>query len=147
MQIVRGLGLGFVAFAAFFALHIVGGATDQGWLFAIAVGLIYASAMAFAPLAATLSGAAPGTAARRTTMALGFIAAIGLTAGTLWATNDRAWAWWTWPGAIGLAAGATIVVEMARRKRRRGRHRSGRRPTSERPGSADEQAAGSSPAS
>lgn len=87
---IRGLGIAFAAFAAAFALHIVGGATDQGWLFAAAVVLIYISATAYPAIALWLSGLSyrDGQVPR---LAVGMGVGIGLllTMGTLWATNDR----------------------------------------------------------
>ncbi len=53
---IFGLISAFALFAASFALHIVGGATDQGWLFAIAVGLIFLTATGFPAIALVLSG-------------------------------------------------------------------------------------------
>ena len=50
--VIRGEVIAFVLFAASFALHIVAGAMDQGWLFAIAVVLIYISATGFPAIAA-----------------------------------------------------------------------------------------------
>jgi hypothetical protein len=56
MNEVRGVLAAAVLFLGAFGLHIVGGATDQSWLFAIAVGLIYLLATGFPWLASLLSG-------------------------------------------------------------------------------------------
>jgi hypothetical protein len=100
--------LAFGVFAAAFALHIVGGATDQGWLFAIAVVLIFWAAIDFPTLALALSRARAGSA-RALTAALGAAIGVALTASALWAAADRSWQWWTVPLAL-LLVGATYAV-------------------------------------
>ena len=110
MAIARGLIGAFGFFAASFALHIAGGATEQDWLFAAAVGLIYVAATGFPAFAMLLSGAAPGSASRRAAFVAGVPAGVALTASALWAANDRAFAWWHAPLAPALVAGTTGVV-------------------------------------
>lgn len=96
MQIVRGLGLTFAAFAAAFALHVVGGATGQAWLFAIAVGLIYLTATGFPAIALWISGLRYRSGGNSEVVyRVGVLAGMGLTLGTLWATNDRSFGTWT----------------------------------------------------
>jgi hypothetical protein len=104
MRALRGLVLAFGVFAASFALHVVAGAADLGWLFAIAVGLIFASAAGFPALAALLAGRAD-----RFVIVAGGVAGYGLTLGALWAANGRAFAWWVWP----LAAALVVAVSGA----------------------------------
>jgi hypothetical protein len=106
---LRGNLLAFALFAAFFALHIVGGATDQGWLFAIAVVLIALTAAGFPALALMVSGAA-GPQSRALTLAFGAVAGFALTAATLWAANDRAWAWWHFPAAAAISLAVSLAV-------------------------------------
>jgi hypothetical protein len=84
----------FVLFAAFFALHIVGGASDQGWLFNLAVVLILLTATGFPVVASLLARSRD-----RATLALGFVVGSFLTGGALWAANDRSMAWWIVPVA------------------------------------------------
>jgi hypothetical protein len=103
--VVRGLVLAFGLFALSFALHIVGGATDQGWLFAIAVCLIFITAVGFPVIASALSSGTKG--ARRMTFIAGFPIGIVLTTSALWAANGRSVAWWELP------AGALLVAAFA----------------------------------
>ncbi|GAB4331846.1 MAG: hypothetical protein Kow0010_17420 [Dehalococcoidia bacterium] len=110
MAIARGLLGAFGIFAASFALHIVGGATDQGWLFAAAVGLVYVSAAGFPAFAMLFSGAAPGSFGRRAAFVAGIPAGVALTASALWAANDRTLAWLHALLAPALVAGTTGVV-------------------------------------
>lgn len=121
MRQARALAITLGIFAFSFALHIVGGATDQGWLFALAVGLIYVSASGFGAIAWILAGAARND---RGTPALGSVAATVLTASALWAANDRSFAAWHVPAAIALVAttSAAIVVlwSVLRRRASRG---------------------------
>ncbi|MGE0599511.1 MAG: hypothetical protein AB7J35_06290 [Dehalococcoidia bacterium] len=114
---VFGLVAAFVLFAASFALHIVGGATDQGWLFAIAVGLIFLTATGFPAIALLLSGELfDSISAARTTLILGFLIGSGLTLGALWAANDRSFAAWEFPVAPALVIVVSAVL-MALRNR------------------------------
>jgi hypothetical protein len=105
MAALRGNLLAFLLFAAFFALHVVAGAADMGWLFAVAVVLIALAAAGF-PLLAVLAGRPRGGTDRWLTVVPAALIGAGLTAGVFWAANDRAWAWWHWPAAIAIAAGA-----------------------------------------
>ncbi len=118
MKVVRGLVLAFGLFAAAFVLHIVGGATDQGWLFAIAVVLIFAMAVLFPAIAVALARSPSGNE-RRVTAALGALAGIALTASALWAANDRTMAWWTVPVAAIAVAGANGAAWAAANRRKR----------------------------
>ena len=114
MNVVRGIGLAFGAFAASFALHIVGGATGQGWLFAIAVALIFVTATGFPVIAAMFGGFADlQSQDARMTVALGAVAGYGFTVAALWAANGRAFAWWEYPAGMGLVlvvSGAMLVI-------------------------------------
>lgn len=118
MQIVRGLGIAFVLFAASFALHIVGGASGQGWLFAIAVGLIYVAATGF-PAIAIITAAFPDLdhPGARFTGAAGGVAGYVFTVGALWAANGRAFAWWEFPAAFLLVMLSTAIILIAWRLR------------------------------
>lgn len=100
MRALRGLFLAFALFAASFALHIVGGATDQGWLFAIAVVLIYLFAAGFPFVATLLAGSPLGQTQQRLTLVIGAIAGVALTSGAYWAANGRSFAWWEVPAAV-----------------------------------------------
>lgn len=115
IQAIKGLFLTFGAFAFAFALHIVGGATDQGWLFAIAVGLIYVIATGFPAIALWVSGLAyKGSEPARFTYIAGVIIGTGLTLGALWATNDRSFAAWHFPLSIVLVAVVSSLILLAR---------------------------------
>jgi len=107
----RGIVIAFGLFAASFALHIVGGATDQGWLFAIAVALIFVSATGF-PVIAAWAGGFDGlqSVEARATGAIGAAAGYGFTVGALWASNGRAFAWWEFPLATGLVVAGSAVL-------------------------------------
>lgn len=95
MQSARGLGIAFAFFAGSFALHIVGGASNQRWLFAVAVGLIYLTATGFPAIAVVASGLARSQRLQmKMVLGLGAIAGVGFTIGALWAANGRAFAWW-----------------------------------------------------
>jgi hypothetical protein len=114
MRVVQGLGIALAIFLASFALHIVGGATDQGWLFAIAVALIFVSATGF-PVIATIAGRFPDLQSpeARLTTAVGAAAGYGFTVAALWAANGRAFAWWEFPLAAALVfavSGAMLVL-------------------------------------
>lgn len=99
MAAVRGNIIAFGLFAAAFALHIVGGATDQGWLFATAVALIGVFAVAF-PLVAVAAGRPASRTERLTTLMMGTVLGIVLSTSALWAANGRSMAWWQAPVAI-----------------------------------------------
>ena len=115
IQAIKGLVLTFGAFAFAFALHIVGGATDQGWLFAIAVGLIYIIATGFPAIALWVSGLTyKGSEAAKFTYTAGVIAGTGLTLGALWATNERSFAAWHFPASIVLVAVVSSLILLAR---------------------------------
>jgi hypothetical protein len=109
MAAVRGNVIAFLLFAASFALHIVGGAMDQGWLFAVAVALIAVCAAGFPVIAVAFSGASSGSE-RALTAAIGGAAGAALTASALWAAEGRAWAWWHIPLALAIALAATAVA-------------------------------------
>lgn len=115
MQIARGLGLTFAAFAAAFALHVVGGATDQAWLFAIAVGLIYLTATGFPAIALWLSGLKYRSGRdSEVVYRVGVLAGMGLTLGALWATNDRSFGTWTFILTPILVAVVSALILMVR---------------------------------
>jgi len=105
MAVVRGLALALAFFAASFVLHIVGGATDQSWLFAMAVVLIFLSATGFPAFAAFF-----GRTMDRALLAIGGVAGVVLTAGALWAANDRTFAWWHAPLAVALVGVVSYVL-------------------------------------
>lgn len=112
MNIARGLLIAFGLFAASFALHIVGGATGQGWLFAIAVVLIYLTASAF-PVIALWSAGRVTRAAH--VAAPGALIGIVLTASALRAANDRTFAWWQPPLAVALVLATSLILAAAAR--------------------------------
>lgn len=91
MRLVRGIVLALGIFLAAFALHIVGGATDQRWLFITAVVLIFLSAVLFPVLALLTSGRT--RAPRREHLAT-FVIGFALTWSALWATSDRSVQGW-----------------------------------------------------
>lgn len=96
---MRGFGIAFGVFAASFALHIVGGATDQDWLFGTAVALIYLSATGFAVVAWLAAGARPND---RLLVGAGMAAGFVLTLSALWAADDRSFAGWHVPLGVAL---------------------------------------------
>lgn len=111
MRAVRGIVLASGLFLASFALHIVGGATDQAWLFAIAVVLIYVTATAFPVLALALGGLRADRSGEAALAAgLGAALGYGCTLGALWATNGRSFAWWEYPLATFLVLVGSAVV-------------------------------------
>ena len=115
MRVAFALVGAFVLFAAFFALHIVAGATDQGWLFVIAVALIYLSAWSFPAIAWLLAGDHLSRRDERALLIVGGIVGLALTNGALWAANGRAFAWWQWPVSVVLVAGTSgLVLALAR---------------------------------
>lgn len=101
---IRGFVLTFGLFAAAFALHIVGGATDQGWLFVTAVVLIFVTAAGFPAIMHAFAGRRARTRQGRPLWIVGTVAGVILTASALWAANDRSMAWWLVP------AGAACVA-------------------------------------
>lgn len=116
MAAVRGLASAFALFAGAFVLHIVGGATDQGWLFAIAVALIFVTATGFPAIALWLGGLQHERSGEaRATLVAGWTIGVGLTIAALWAANGRAFAWWEFPlapalvGAVSLRLGWGLV--------------------------------------
>jgi len=120
MNAARALVFAFVIFAAAFFLHIVGGATDQGWLFAIAVGLIYLTATGYPAIAAwLLERGDPSVRDRQVTLAVGAVVAVVLTASALRAANDRTFAWWQPPLALALVTVSTAAILALARARRR----------------------------
>ena len=90
MRSARGIVFALLLFLAAFALHIVGGATDQDWLFAIAVVLIFVVASSFAFIAALLEGT-PLREAKRPFFVTSIAIALVLTEATLWAARFGAW--------------------------------------------------------
>jgi uncharacterized membrane protein len=113
MRVLRGLFLAFAFFAASFALHIVGGATDQGWLFAIAVVLIYLTATGF-PMVALFAAGRPISEGERTiTLSVGAIAGVAFTTGAYWAANGRSFAWWEIPAAVVSVAVVSALLWLA----------------------------------
>ncbi|MBK6662061.1 MAG: hypothetical protein IPG47_04675 [Thermoflexaceae bacterium] len=120
--VIRGEVIAFVLFAASFALHIVAGAMDQGWLFAIAVVLIYISATGFPAIAAWTSRVSSARA-RWLAVIVGVPFALLFTGGALWAANGRAMAWWVPPAAIVLISvgtGSILAIRSALVLRRGG---------------------------
>lgn len=109
---MRGVVVALAIFVASFALHVVGGATDQGWLFAIAVALIFVSATGFPVIAAWAGGFDElRSVEARTTGAIGAAAGYGFTVGALWASNGRAFAWWEFPlAAVLVVVGSTVLL-------------------------------------
>ena len=117
VQAVRGLALTFLAFAAAFVLHIIGGATNQDWLFALAVVLIVVIATGFSGWALWFAGLADsGSRAAMLTDLLGGIAGSVLTVGVLWAANDRTFEAWHFLAAplIECAVSALVVFVVVR---------------------------------
>lgn len=118
MAVLRGNLIAFGLFAAAFALHIVGGATEQGWLFAVAVALIAVFAVAF-PLVALAAGRPPTRMQRLATLAAGTVIGVVLSASALWAANDRSTAWWHAPVAAATVV-AVLAIGLRLRRRRTG---------------------------
>jgi len=111
MQVVRGLALTFLAFAAAFVLHIIGGATNQDWLFAFAVVLIIIIATGFSGWALWFAGLADsGSRAAMVTDLLGGIAGSLLTIGVLWAANGRSFEAWHFLAAPLIECGVSALV-------------------------------------
>ena len=107
VRYLRGFGIAFGVFAASFALHIVGGATNQDWLFGTAVALIYLSATGFPVIAWLAAGA---LANDRVLFSLGMVAGFGLTLSALWAANDRAFAGWQFPLGVALVLTTSALL-------------------------------------
>ena len=110
--VVRGLGVALGVFLASFALHIVGGATDQAWLFAIAVALIFVTATGFPVIAMWASGLGElQSVAARIVGGVGAAAGFGFTVAALWAANGRAFAWWEFPlGSVLVLFGSGVLL-------------------------------------
>jgi hypothetical protein len=102
--IIRGNVAAFLLFSACFALHIIAGAADLGWLFAIAVGLIFVTATGFPAIAVAFAGG------RRAVLFLAVPIGVMLTASALWAANGRSFAWWEVPLAAALVAVSSGVL-------------------------------------
>ncbi len=116
MRAIRGLGIALALFVAAFALHIVGGATDQGWLFAIAVGLIYITATGFPAIALIASGLTLRDEAElKLLLGVGAFAGLVFTVGALWAANGRAFAWWQFILGPALVLFTSVVLLAWRR--------------------------------
>jgi hypothetical protein len=102
-----GLASAFVVFVASFALHIAGGASDQDWLFAIAVVLIYISAAGYPAIAWLLGGRPSG---RPYLVSPGAVIGFALTLAALRAANDRTFAWWQVPVAVAAVLATSFLV-------------------------------------
>lgn len=114
MNTVRGTLVGVALFGGSFALHIVAGATDQGWLFAIAVALIYVTAAGFAGIAVLAAG--PSWRGGDIVLAGWGVLGVTFTWGALWAANGQAFAWWEGPAALALEVlGSGAILLLARR--------------------------------
>ncbi len=114
MATARGLVGAFGCFLAAFILHIVGSATGQRWLFALAVALIFVTATAF-PVVALVFAGRQSPRGRARTVSLGLVTGTVLTASALWAPNDRSITWWVVPVAVVMVAGVSGTLTMARR--------------------------------
>lgn len=115
MNVFRGLGGAAFFFVASFALHIVGGATDQGWLFALAVALIYLAATGFPAVALILGGITERGRAAKVVVAAGSVAGVVLTMAALWAANGRETAPWHFAAAIAMVLANSAVLLALRR--------------------------------
>ena len=104
-----GLAGAAALFLGAFGLHIVGGATNQGWLFAIAVVLIFLVAAGFSWIAASLART-PIPDADAGFLVPAFALALVLTEATLWAASDRAFELWHIPATPVLVFGVTAVL-------------------------------------
>lgn len=111
----KGIVVTFILFAGAFALHVVGGATDQGWLFAIAVGFIYVVATGYSGFALLIAGLArSGSRIASLTDLIGGVIGSALTIGALWASNGRAFeAWHFIAGPLLESAVSGLVVFIA----------------------------------
>jgi len=125
MRYLRGHLVATGLFVGFFALHVVGGATGQGWLFALAVAGIFVSATGFGAIAARAADVPATSRAGVIMVATGSLAGVVLTSSALWAANGRAWAAWEAPAAVALVLLGTAAVEAgfftASRARKQGR--------------------------
>ncbi len=109
MGMLRGFFVAAAFFVSSFVLHIIAGANDLGWLFMIAVVLIFFAATGFAAVSYLASTKTAQVLFGRILLAVGGVAGATLTASALWAANDRTFAWWQ--PIAGLAA--TVVVSSA----------------------------------
>lgn len=115
VQRLKGILGAFALCAASFALHIIGGATDQFWLFALAVALIYFTAAGFPAIAWLLAGK-PGV--DRVLLTTAGATGLVLTVAALRAANDRTFEWWQVPlgvAAVALTSAAIVGVLRFRR--------------------------------
>lgn len=126
MAAARGLLVAVVLFVASFALHIVAGASGLGWLFAVAVALIFLTATGLPAVALLAAGARPATRAGRLVLVAGSLVGVVLTASALWAANGRTFAWWEVPASVGLVALSSALLLAARSRGVPG-HRAARR--------------------
>lgn len=97
---IRGFVVTLGFFAAAFALHIVGGATDQGWLFITAVALIFTLATGFPAFMHAFAGRRARSRNGRSLWIVGGVTGVVLTSSALWAGDDRSFALWQPPVAI-----------------------------------------------
>lgn len=97
---IRGFVVTLGLFAASFALHIVGGATGQGWLFITAVALIFATATGFPAIMHAFAGRRARSRNGRALWLVGGVTGVVLTSSALWAVNDRTFALWHPPLAL-----------------------------------------------
>lgn len=115
LQAAKGFAVAAAAFLVAFALHVLGGATDQAWLFGIAVGLIFVTAAGFPAIVIWTSGLKyGGSDLARFAYGAGVVVGTGLTLGALWASNDRGFAGWHFPASIILVAVASAVILFVR---------------------------------
>lgn len=111
MNAIRGLVITLTIFVASFALHIVGGATDQGWLFAIAVALIFLTATGFPVIALWMGELRTVRSGEGRAVAIvGGVFGVGFTAAALWAANGRTVAWWELPAAVAMVGVMSFVL-------------------------------------
>jgi hypothetical protein len=105
VALLRGFGAASVVFIASFAVHIVGGASGQGWLFGLAIASIFLSSTGF-PLIVAAGAELSLVPARpsHVVLATSGLAGAALTASALWAANGRALTWWEAPAGLALVA-------------------------------------------
>ncbi len=108
-MMIRGFAIAAGFFAGSFALHIVGAASNEAWLFILAVALIFISATGFPAIMHATAGQKARAHHGRTMWIIGSFAGISLTASALWAVNERVVAWWQVP----VAAAAVAIVSSA----------------------------------
>ena len=101
---LRGLGVAGGLFGFSFALHIVFGAANQDFMFKVAIGLIFASAVLFPVVAAAGAGLGLRSRDGGRTVLIGMAVGTLLTAAALWATAGRQLLWWQ-PVAAALLVG------------------------------------------